>query len=480
MRTTLAAALSAALLFGGAHICAAETVTGLYKGYAAVTGQREETRTPALPQCFRDVLVQVSGDPRVLADPRVGSLFSQDAITGFSYVDLMARFPKRDEQGTRDRPHELTVTFDPQKIDAALKTLGSKLWGTERPTIVAFVAVRLGVMSYVLDDKSEDGEFPRLALMNAARRYGLPVVLPSQEALKAAGVTFDGLQDADPEATLANAARASGRDMALAGSLTFSDTELGWIADWRLSDGKSHTGEYAKSRSTRRSATPCAVLRRFVRKRRAEIGGLPLSPEPGRFTRDGHERGEWGTRIQEGRADRADREPGCGSRRFGFSVSRRGYHPTPLAHTCELALPIQGGRAHINGRRVVATLLHHRHDEFGAFLDAGRPARRDGFRLGVETERVGAVLVEIAEARALPAAEGVIGQRHRQRHVDPDHADIHLRREIARRVAVAREDRGAVAIGVLGRQLKRLFVVLARTTDSTGPKIFACRCPSPP
>ncbi len=239
MRTALAAALAATLLIGSACTSAAETVTDLYKGYAAVTGQREETRTPALPQCFRDVLVQVSGDPRVLADPRVDSLFSKDTITGFSYVDLMARFPKRDEQGTRDRPHELTVTFDPQKIDAALAILGSKPWGAERPKIVAFVAVKLGLMSYVLDDKGDDGEFPRLALMNAARRYGLPVVLPSQEALKAAGVTFGSLQDADPEA-LAGAAHASGGDMALAGSLTFSDAELGWIADWRLNDGKNH------------------------------------------------------------------------------------------------------------------------------------------------------------------------------------------------------------------------------------------------
>jgi hypothetical protein len=37
------------------------------------------------------------------------------------------------------------------------------------------------------------------------------------------------------------------------------------------------------------------------------------------------------------------------------------------------------------------------------------------------------VLVEVAEARALPAAEGVVGQRHRDRHVDADHADIDLR-----------------------------------------------------
>jgi hypothetical protein len=75
--------------------------------------------------------------------------------------------------------------------------------------------------------------------MNAARRYGVPVALPTQEALKAAGITFEGLQDADAEALNA-AARASGGDMALAGSLTFNDAELGWIADWRLSHDTPH------------------------------------------------------------------------------------------------------------------------------------------------------------------------------------------------------------------------------------------------
>jgi len=38
---------------------------------------------------------------------------------------------------------------------------------------------------------------------------------------------------------------------------------------------------------------------------------------------------------------------------------------------------------------------------------------------------------------ALAAAEGVIGNRHRDRHVDADHADIDLGGEIARGVAVA-------------------------------------------
>src|ERR1700760_2555129 len=94
-------------------------------------------------------------------------------------------------------------------------------------------------------------------------------------------------------------------------------------------------------------------------------------------------------------------------------------------------------------------LVHRRDRELGALLDAGRPARGHRLGLGVEEDRVRAVLVEIAQARLPPAAEGVIGDPHRDRHVDADHADIDLGREVARGIAVAGEDRNAIAIIVL-------------------------------
>src|SRR5262245_58715806 len=64
--------------------------------------------------------------------------------------------------------------------------------------------------------------------------------------------------------------------------------------------------------------------------------------------------------------------------------------------------------------------LHRRDRELRAFLDAGRPARGHCLGLGVEADRVRTVLVEVAEARLLPAAKGVIRDRHRDRHVDAD------------------------------------------------------------
>src|SRR3546814_5365081 len=74
------------------------------------------------------------------------------------------------------------------------------------------------------------------------------------------------------------------------------------------------------------------------------------------------------------------------------------------------------------------------------------PALGDGLDLGPETHPFGAVLVGVAERAALPAAEGAIGNGHRDRHVDPHHADVHPLREFARGMAVSREDRDAISI----------------------------------
>ena len=51
-----------------------------------------------------------------------------------------------------------------------------------------------------------------------------------------------------------------------------------------------------------------------------------------------------------------------------------------------------------------------------------------------------AVELEVAEARALPTAESVIGERHRNREVHAHHADIDSVGEIAGGVAIAGEE----------------------------------------
>src|SRR4051812_2793484 len=112
-------------------------------------------------------------------------------------------------------------------------------------------------------------------------------------------------------------------------------------------------------------------------------------------------------------------------------------------------------------RRGSSSLLTHRRNDESILAGgrAVRPALGDLLVLGPEADAFRPMLVDVAEARALPAAEGVVGDRHRDRHVDTDHADIDPGGELARGVAVAGEDGNAIAIFMLARQPHRLLEI---------------------
>ena len=109
-----------------------------------------------------------------------------------------------------------------------------------------------------------------------------------------------------------------------------------------------------------------------------------------------------------------------------------------------------------------------------------RPARRDDLGAGVELDALHAVHVQVAEERILPAAERVERHRHRDRHVDADHADLDLVLEAARGAARLGEDRRAVGVGIGIYQRDRLFQSCRRATrPEPGRRSRSCRSPCP-
>jgi hypothetical protein len=214
----------------------------LYQTKAIVTGEREETRLPALAQCLKDVLKKVSGDPNIDRDSRVEGFASQAQtyVKAFSYRDRMEGIPIHDEQGTRDRPYDLTVDFHPEKIDEILLSLGRNPWIARRPMIVVILAVRYEARSYLLTGDVDEGFDQRESFMSAAWLTGMPMVLPSSATLNEAGMTAEKLSTAKPE-DLTRIARASGGKIVLVGSIVWNKGMLGWKGDWQLhSVGGSH------------------------------------------------------------------------------------------------------------------------------------------------------------------------------------------------------------------------------------------------
>ncbi len=149
-----------------AHAAAAAEVTNLYQGAAIVTGTVKENRPGGFGAALEDVLIKLAADPAIAADKRVAALKAKAGalVARHRYFDLMTGLPTHDEQGTRDRPYELIVDFEPAKIDAALKSLGREPWSASRPRLAVFLAMRTMASNFVLatnSDRDLELEFDR-------------------------------------------------------------------------------------------------------------------------------------------------------------------------------------------------------------------------------------------------------------------------------------------------------------------------------
>ncbi len=130
---------------------------------------------------------------------------ARDFMTSYEYEDRMKGTPVRDEQGTRDRPHDLRIKFDSAKIDAALADLALKPWGSDRPPVIAFVTVEYPASKYVLTSDGDQGLGQKQALVAAATRRGMAVSLPAN-AVAAPNVAsgeplLQGIMRWEPEGT---------------------------------------------------------------------------------------------------------------------------------------------------------------------------------------------------------------------------------------------------------------------------------------
>ena len=210
----------------------------LYRAKTIVTGTREETRLKGFEDCLRAVLLKVSGDQRLLDDPRLAPLLGKapDLIAAFHYHDRMSGIPIHDEQGTHDRPFDLTCDFEPEKLDAMLASLGGKPWTAPRPSIALFVSVRNGPSAFVLAADDKDSAIMREAFAEAADALAIPILFPKREDLRRIGLDAGSLPRTGLPVFDAFAGEIGG-SRALAGSIVGSDRELGWIAEWRFFDG---------------------------------------------------------------------------------------------------------------------------------------------------------------------------------------------------------------------------------------------------
>ena len=228
-----ASALSAMLLFGivafaAAGPASAEDDRDRYQAVAIVTGTDMRSRPSGFAQCLRAVLVNVSGEPRLLEDPRTMELarHADTFVASFGYVDVMAGIPVHDDQGTYDRPHYLTVHFDKARIEAALAELGERPWRGDRPLVVPVLSMRGFGKPYLLSAELPAASDQRASFADRADEFGLTSRIPTEAELAAWGAVA-GTLPTPPDAADPDEAR-------VAGTLEFQESLPGWVGSWRL------------------------------------------------------------------------------------------------------------------------------------------------------------------------------------------------------------------------------------------------------
>ena len=208
----------------------------MYRADAIVTGTDMRQRPWGFAQTLREVLVKASGDPRLKDDPRTQQVASHADryVACFAYADMMAGVPLHDDQGTYDRPHKLTVYFDPAKIDAVLAQFGDRPWRGMRPVVVPVLLVRgRRPPPYVLSTEIPVGEAQRGAFAVAAARFGMDARIPTAADLRGWGAGAGRLPSDPPPSDAGEAI--------VVGSLDWDETLPGWTGKWRMRwHGRDH------------------------------------------------------------------------------------------------------------------------------------------------------------------------------------------------------------------------------------------------
>jgi uncharacterized protein len=238
--TIIRLSVALALACGGGAMAAAPD--DLYRAQAIVTGQGEANRLFGFGACLEDVLIKVSGAQGIAGSRHLAAYKAnaKSLVRVFDYHDQMSGKPKRDEQGTRDRPYDLIVDFDARKIHDALGALGLKPWLSHRPALAMFVEMEQGSREFVIMADAEQSALQRESLQAAAVKRGMPVLLPSSTALAKAGIKGAELGTM-PSSALSPLLSELGGEVALIGRLAWDDSELGWATQWRLDwHGRTH------------------------------------------------------------------------------------------------------------------------------------------------------------------------------------------------------------------------------------------------
>lgn len=213
-------------------------VAGLHEGEAVVADESAEQRDKALGEAFRQVMVKLTGDPKLLERPEVkqATALAGQYVRQFRYLT--------DGTGAA-AARRIRFQFDGAALSGWLRQAGLPEWGQDRTQPLVWLVQEEAKQRWVI--APEDPNSPYHALKEGASVRGLPVLTPLMDLQERSNGLTEKLWSGSAVEVVSLSQRYQ-PDVVLVGRFTFL-AEDRWEARWTLyRNGKGEDwSDYAKT-----------------------------------------------------------------------------------------------------------------------------------------------------------------------------------------------------------------------------------------
>lgn len=168
--------LCLAMLLGGFHAVFAQSVqiSQLYRAQVAVADNSVTNRNASFKLGLEQVLVRLSGSRTIGDTPEAQAIIEKASkyVLGYRYVEVEEQVEDEEEAESL----QIRVEFDGRALERSLHNVGLPVWSSNRPAVMAWLAVEQGRQRFILAEDSESELIPILAA--AASERGLSLLLP--------------------------------------------------------------------------------------------------------------------------------------------------------------------------------------------------------------------------------------------------------------------------------------------------------------
>ena len=160
----------------------ATEVKTLYQAAVPIQSQSDQDRLAAQSAAMQQVLIKLTGDNKVLANPVIVTALKQPEhyVQEFSYTTA----------ADNDDAYYLSVNFSPKDIKQLLKSAGVVYWGANRPLVMVWATLEDKAGDNAIISNETHNQWVE-TLKNQANQVGLPLLFPVMDVddLKQVSVT---------------------------------------------------------------------------------------------------------------------------------------------------------------------------------------------------------------------------------------------------------------------------------------------------